>query len=115
LAKGGRQNRDVISSRCTTQSNEEKIMNSRLLILSVGFAAAAVPALANGPLAPEASHVDAIVQGHGKPGETAVAKSNSNVTFRVLDNGIVERTNKRFGTVSVTDPRAELHKSRDNR
>ncbi|CDZ71986.1 Hypothetical protein NGAL_HAMBI2610_36020 [Neorhizobium galegae bv. orientalis] len=90
-------------------------MKSKLIIISVALAAVASPALANGPLASGASQVDAIFQGHANPGDAAVATSDRAVTFRVLDNGAVKRTNKRFGTVSVTDPRAEFRKSRDNR
>ncbi|CDZ25176.1 hypothetical protein [Neorhizobium galegae] len=90
-------------------------MKSKLIIISVALAAVAGPALANGPLASGVSQVDAIVQGHASPGDAAVATSDRNVKFRVLDNGAVERTNKRFGTVSVTDPHAEFRKSRDNR
>lgn len=90
-------------------------MKSKLIIMSVAFVTVAAPALANGPLASGASQVDAIVQGHGKPGDAAVATPDRDVTFRVFETGVVERTNKPLGTVSVTDPRADARKSRDNR
>lgn len=48
-----------------------------------------------------------IVQGHGKPGDTARSVSDPTVTFRVLESGKVERTNERFGTISITNPKAE--------
>jgi len=90
-------------------------MKSKLIIMSAAFAAIAGPVFANGPLGAGASPVDVIVQGHGQPGDAATATSNRNVTFRALDNGYVERTNKRFGTVSVINPRADFRRSRDNR
>lgn len=89
-------------------------MKFQLAIAFVVLAAAASTASANGPLSARASDVDRIVQGHGKPGDVANAKSDA-VTFEVLDNGLVKRTNTKYGTVSVIDPTEELRRSRTNR
>ncbi|MQU73580.1 hypothetical protein FB009_12029 [Sinorhizobium medicae] len=89
-------------------------MKFQLAIAFIALAAATSNASANGPISPRASDVDKIVQGHGNPGDTANAKSDA-VTFEVLGNGLVKRTNTKYGTVSVFDPAEELRKSRTNR
>jgi hypothetical protein len=76
------------------------------------FAAAAFFPIASGAfaftlLSENASPIARITQGHGSPGESATSQSDPNVTFRVLDNGWVERTNSRYGLRSIIDPRAE--------
>ncbi|WP_430254719.1 hypothetical protein [Neorhizobium sp. DAR64872/K0K18] len=89
-------------------------MKFQLAIALAALAAATSTASANGPISARASDVDKIVQGHGKPGDTANAKSDA-VTFEVLGNGLVKRTNTRYGTVSVIDPAEDLRKSSKNR
>ena len=89
-------------------------MKFQLAIAFVALAAAASTASANGPLSARASDVDRIVQGHGKPGDVANAKSDA-VTFEVLNNGVVKRTNTKYGTVSFIDPAQEARKLRNNR
>jgi hypothetical protein len=71
------------------------------------FAAASASASANRGMNATSSVLGSIVQGHGKPGDTARSLSDPDVTFRVLDNGKVERTNERLGTVSITNPKTE--------
>lgn len=72
-------------------------------------------AFATGPLSDRASNVDRIVQGHGQPGESAVASSDRSVTFEVLPDGRVRRTNATYGTVSISNPVAEALRLRNRR
>jgi len=81
----------------------------------LAFAALASTALANQPINPDASQISRITQGHGQPGETATASSDPNVSFRVLDNGWIERSNKKYGTVTITDPRREWKRTHEGR
>tara|TARA_R110000751_G_scaffold66587_3_gene135933 strand:- start:15 stop:290 length:276 start_codon:yes stop_codon:yes gene_type:complete len=89
------------------------------LKLAFAFVAVAVAstASANSGMNGTFSPLDKIVQGHAAPGETATSVSNPEVKFRVLANGMVERTNEKFGTTSVIDPRTQWNKNRssDNR
>jgi hypothetical protein len=78
---------------------------NRLLIASLALVSLASAAMATAPLPEGGSKANAILQGHGRPGDTAVSTSNPEVSFRVLNNGLVERTNARFGTVSYVDPK----------
>lgn len=75
------------------------------------FVALTSTAFATGLLSENATPIARITQGHGEPGETATAASDPDVTFRVLDNGKVERTNRRYGTVSYIDPVIEYRRS----
>ncbi len=68
---------------------------------------AASAANATGPLSERASKADAIAKGHGRAGDSAVATSDASVSFEVLENGSVRRTNSKFNTVSIIDPAAE--------
>ncbi|KKX29443.1 hypothetical protein [Rhizobium sp. LC145] len=90
-------------------------MKSKLVITAIVFTVVTSSAFANGSLSPAASQVDKIVQGHGNPGEIATASSDPNVTFEVLGNGKVQRTNKQFGTVTILDPKQEWRRNRDRR
>lgn len=77
----------------------------RYIAVSVGtFVALTSTAFATSLLSENATPIARITQGHGQPGETATSVSDPDVTFRVLDNGKVERTNSRYGTVSYIDP-----------
>lgn len=90
-------------------------MKRQLAIAAVAVAAFAATASATSTLGVTASPVDKITQGHGSPGDAVTANSDPQVSFRVLPNGKVERTNQRYGTTSVSDPYLESHRSRDNR
>lgn len=83
----------------------------------IAFAATASAASANSGMNATFSPLDRIVQGHASAGDTATSVSNPDVTFRVLPSGAVERTNAKYGTVSISDPRAQWGKnrSRDDR
>ncbi|WP_439604237.1 hypothetical protein [Shinella sp.] len=80
---------------------------NKLLIAPLALLSMASAAMATAPLPEGGSKLNAIVQGHGQPGDIAVSTSNPEVSFRVLDNGLVERTNSRFGTVSYVNPEHE--------
>lgn len=87
-------------------------MKSILAIASVAIAFSAPAALAVGPLPEGTSQLNAILQGHGQPGDTAISRSNPDVSFRVLDNGLIERTNARYGTVVYVNPEYEARQLR---
>lgn len=90
-------------------------MKRHLAIAAVALSVFATTASATSMLSETASPVDKITQGHGSPGDAATANSDPQVSFRVLPNGKVERTNQRYGTTSVSDPYLDWRKSRDNR
>ncbi|NSZ03280.1 hypothetical protein G6M64_08970 [Agrobacterium tumefaciens] len=82
-------------------------------ITAVAFAIASVSATAahaTGPLAESAGKITRIEQGHGQPGDSAVASSDKSVTFEVLPDGRVRRTNAKYNTVSISDPVAEARR-----
>ena len=83
----------------------QKITVGLLAVMSVTSGA-----FANTILNETASPVSKITQGHGAPGDTASSSSDPDVSFRVLDNGKVERTNSRYGIVSIVDPMADYRK-----
>ncbi|WP_123195378.1 hypothetical protein [Pannonibacter phragmitetus] len=90
-------------------------MRKHLAISAVALITVTSNAFATGALSDAASPATKIIQGHGQPGETATSNSNPDVSVRVLENGNVERTNSRFGTVTIIDPKAEhlkIHRSR---
>lgn len=88
-------------------------MMQKITVALVALMSVTSGAFANTVLSETASPVSKITQGHGTPGETASSASDPNVSFRVLDNGKVERTNSRYGIVSIVDPAGEyLKKSR---
>ncbi|MEA1844772.1 MULTISPECIES: hypothetical protein [Agrobacterium] len=90
-------------------------MINKLAIAAFSLIAASSAASATSMLSEAASPIAKITQGHGKPGDTATSVSDPDVTFRVLDSGKVERTNKRFGTAAIVDPLAEFRTGRRNR
>ncbi|MUO87785.1 hypothetical protein [Agrobacterium vitis] len=78
------------------------------IIISVAAVLAIAPtAFAYTTLDKAASPMTRIMQGHGTPGETASSMSNPDVSVRVLESGKIERTNSRYGTVAIIDPKAE--------
>ncbi|MGE8106482.1 hypothetical protein ACQKP1_22585 [Allorhizobium sp. NPDC080224] len=82
-------------------------MMKRIVFAAAAFFPIASGAFAFTLLSENASPITQITQGHGSPGDSATSQSDPNVTFRVLDNGWVERTNSRYGSRSIIDPRAE--------
>lgn len=87
-------------------------MNKQIAVSLIAVVAFTSNALATSLLNETASPIAKITQGHGNPGDTASATSDPDVTFRVLENGKVERTNSRYGIVSYIDPQAEFQKTR---
>ncbi|MFS8121729.1 hypothetical protein QD336_04830 [Rhizobium sp. BR 250] len=83
-------------------------MIKNLTVAAFALIAATSTAFANGILSNTASPIAKITQDHGNAGDTATSVSNPEVRFRVLDNGMVERTNSRFDTSMMIDPSAEL-------
>lgn len=58
--------------------------------------------------------IDAIIHGKGKPGDSVVSASDSSVTYTVLDNGLIQRTNSRFGTSEVRAPVQDWWQDHEN-
>ncbi|MEX4010019.1 hypothetical protein [Neoaquamicrobium sediminum] len=83
-------------------------MKKQLIFVSLALISMSSTALAIEPLAEGTSRLNAILQGHGQPGETATSRSNPEISFRVLANGLVERTNERYGTVSIMNPKQQV-------
>lgn len=82
-------------------------MKKKLVISALALVLTAPSAMAIGPLPDGTSRLNAILQGHGQPGDTAVSRSNPEISFRVLESGLIERKNNRYGTVVYVDPKAE--------
>lgn len=82
-------------------------MIKNLTITAFVLVAATSTAFANSILGEAASPIAKITDGHGNAGDAATSVSDPNVSFRVLDNGWVERTNNRYGTTTITDPAAD--------
>ncbi len=51
-----------------------------------------------------AKRIEAIIHGEGKPGDVVVSTSDPAVSYRVLENGLIKRTNDRYGTSEVRGP-----------
>lgn len=79
----------------------------RLIISAIALVAITSGAFAGMPYNRAVSQIAKIIEGHGHPGDTAVSRSNPDIRVRVLKDGRVERTNSRYGTVSIIDPAAE--------
>lgn len=90
-------------------------MKTKYIAALVILASAASSAFATGALSDRASDIDRIVQGHGKPGDTAVAISNPAVSFEVLPDGRVRRVNATYGTSTILDPAYEALRLRRGR
>ncbi|MGV1788586.1 MULTISPECIES: hypothetical protein [Agrobacterium] len=90
-------------------------MNTKFIATFIVLASTATSAFATGTLSESAGPVDRIVQGHGRPGESAVASSDRSVTFEVLADGRVRRTNAKYGTVTISNPAAEALRARGRR
>jgi hypothetical protein len=90
-------------------------MMKRIAVAAVALISANSGAFAYTLLSESAPPIAKIIQGHGNPGDSATSKSDPEVTFRVLDNGWVERTNSRYGSVSIVDPQAEYIRNNRNR
>lgn len=53
---------------------------------------------------PTIKQIEAIIHGKGKPGDTVVSASDPSISYTVLDNGLIKRSNARFGTSEVRAP-----------
>lgn len=76
---------------------------------TIGFAliivaATVSAAFANSGSNPTSSGVDKILQGHGSAGDAAKSASNPDVSYRVLANGNIEKTNGRYGRTEIVRP-----------
>lgn len=83
-------------------------MIKNIAIAAFAFIAATAAASANGLLSDSATPITKMIENHAKPGDKAVSVSNPEVTYRVLENGMVERKNSRFDTTTYIDPTAVL-------
>ncbi len=88
-------------------------MKTKFVAAIIVLAGTAPSAFATGPLSDKASNADRIVQGHGRTGESTVASSDPSVSFEVLADGRVRRTNTKYGTVTFSDPAAEALRIRN--
>lgn len=76
---------------------------------TIGLALIVVAAMTSSTFAnsgsnPTSSDVDKILQGHASGGDTARSTSNPDVSYRVLANGNIEKTNSRYNRIEVTKP-----------
>jgi hypothetical protein len=76
---------------------------------TIGYAliivvASASAAFANSGSNPTNSDLDRILQGHGSVGDTAKSVSNPHISYRVLPNGNIEKTNDRYSRVEIVKP-----------
>ncbi|MBR2691656.1 MAG: hypothetical protein IKE42_27690 [Aquamicrobium sp.] len=76
---------------------------------TIGYALIIVAATATGAFAnsgsnPTNSELDRILQGHGSAGEAAGSVSNPDISYRVLANGDLEKTNTRYNRVEIVKP-----------
>ncbi|MEO9614893.1 MAG: hypothetical protein ABJG86_17345 [Nitratireductor sp.] len=62
-----------------------------------------------------AQRVEALLQGKGSPGDSVTSVSDPNVTFTVMENGLVERRNDRYDTVQYIRPLAQWERGFDYR
>lgn len=86
-------------------------MMKKIAVSIIALTALTSTAFATTLLSDSASPIAKITQGHGNPGDTVTSTSDPDVTFRVLDNGKVERVNRRYGTVSYIDPEFEYRRT----
>lgn len=75
----------------------------------IGYSLVIVAALtsvsfANSGSAPSDSAIDRILHGHGSSGEVAVPASNGDVSYKVLENGTIQKINRRYNTVETVNP-----------
>lgn len=84
---------------------------------TIGYALIIVAAMTSTALANSGSNstnsdVSKILQGHGSSGDTARSASNPDVSYRVLPNGNIEKTNSRYNRVEIVKPSWRLGMSR---
>ncbi len=80
-------------------------------LLSVQQASAHVPAR---PAQSTGQKIEALIHGEGKPGDVVVSTSDPAVSYRVLDNGLIKRTDERYGTSEVRGPVQRWYKNHDH-
>ena len=51
-----------------------------------------------------AAQIEAIIHGKGKAGDSVTSSSDPSITYTVLENGLIKRTNAHFGTTEVRAP-----------
>ncbi|TWI38825.1 hypothetical protein [Mesorhizobium tianshanense] len=68
------------------------------------FAAMTSTSVASSGTNPTSSGIDRVLQGHGSAGETAKSASNPDISYRVLDNGEIQKTNSAYDRVEVVSP-----------
>lgn len=87
---------------------------------TIGYALIIVAAMTTASFANSGSNtassdIDKILQGHGSSGDTAKSASNPDVSYRVLDNGKIEKTNARYNRVEIVKPSWRLGMSQRER
>ncbi|CAD0216676.1 hypothetical protein AGRHK599_LOCUS4939 [Rhizobium rhizogenes] len=90
-------------------------MKTTLTIVSFVLFSGTSAVMAFEPLPEGTSKLNAIVRGHGELGDTVISTSNPDVSFRLLENGVVERTNSRYNTVTYSRPEEEARRFRNRR
>lgn len=76
-------------------------------IIGYGFvivAAMTSASFANSGSTPSDSAIDRVLHGHGSSGEVAVPASNGDVAYKVLENGTIQKINRRYNTVEIVNP-----------
>ncbi len=80
-------------------------------LLAIQQASAHVPAR---PAQSTGQRIEALIHGEGKPGDVVVSTSDPAISYRVLDNGLIKRTDKRFGISEVRSPVQRWNKNHDH-
>jgi len=75
----------------------------------IGYALVIVAAMtsasfANSGSSPSDSAIDRVLHGHGSSGEVVVPASNGDVSYKVLENGTIQKINRRYSTVEMVNP-----------
>ncbi len=88
------------------------LISAAASILTVQGAMAHAPS--TGPATATARQIEAIIHGEGKPGDVVRSSSDRAVSYTVLDNGLIKRTNERYGTSEVRGPVRRWYKNHDH-
>lgn len=59
---------------------------------------------ANSGPAPSEGEIDRVLHGHGSPGDVAAPLSNQDVSYKVLEDGTIQKINRRYNTIEVVKP-----------
>ncbi|MGH6860657.1 MAG: hypothetical protein ACRECY_10395 [Phyllobacterium sp.] len=79
----------------------------RLTLLLFILLAPTAHALAEAKIPPAETPIEQLLRGKGKPGQTLRSRDNGDIVYRVLDGGLVEKRNEKYGTRTYLPRRVE--------